>query len=211
MKIYPVIHVHDVDVHREVDIARRHDVAGVFLIDHDEDDARLLKAVAAVTYAHPDFFVGVNVMRRPLAAAIGVLEGMFGDELPVSAIWTDFIDIDGPPAPKHWRGLHFGGVAFKHQPPVVLADLPEVGAAARNRVDVATTSGEGTGKAADPVRLRALREGLAGRPLALASGVTPDNIVDYHGLVDHILVASGIAGPSGIDENELARLMASVA
>ncbi|KQU01964.1 hypothetical protein ASG56_20830 [Rhodococcus sp. Leaf7] len=207
MKIYPVIHVHEVDVHREVDIARQHDVAGVFLIDHDRDDARLMAAVAAVTHAHPGFFVGVNVIRRPLAAAIGVLESAFGDDLPVDAIWADFIDLDAPPAPTHWRGMHFGGVAFKHQPPVPLGDLPSVGAAARDRADVVTTSGEGTGRAADPVRLRALREGLAGRPLALASGVTPDNIVDYRGLVDHVLVASGIAGAEGMDEHKLATLM----
>ena len=207
MKIYPVIHVHETDVDREVDIARHHEVDGVFLIDHDEDDGRLMDAVAAVTQAQPGFFVGVNVIHRPLNAALEILKADFGVDFPVSAIWADYIDIDGPPAPKFWRGLHFGGVAFKHQAPVSFEDLPKVGAAARDHVDVATTSGAGTGQAADPCRIRALREGLKGRSVALASGVTPENIGNYRGLVDHVLVASGIAGTDGIDEAKLAQLM----
>ncbi len=42
MRIYPVIHVHDLDqVSEQVEVARRHPISGVFLIDHDADDIRL--------------------------------------------------------------------------------------------------------------------------------------------------------------------------
>lgn len=209
LQIYPVVHVHDCEPLAEVAKARRHGVAGVFLIDHDADDARLVDAIAAVTKEHPDFFIGANFIRRPIATALNLLGRRFRDGLPVNAIWADFVDPQGPTAPSDWNGLHFGGVAFKHQAAVELNELPAAARAVRNHVDVATTSGSATGQAAAPERIAALREGLGDCPVALASGVTPENVSDYRGLVDHVLVASGIAGSDGLDESKLARLMSA--
>jgi hypothetical protein len=221
MKVYPVIHVTGVEVTlAEVAKAVRHDIAGVFLIDHEADDARLVLAITAVAERYPDLFLGANFIRRPLAAALDILRGSFRTAAPLAAIWSDNAGLDAlldgtppaaPPDLPTWPGLHFGGVAFKYQTTIPLGQLSALGALARQYVDVATTSGPGTGVRADLRRLRALRDGLGDHPLALASGVTPENVADYVGLVDHVLIATGISRPGGgIDEAKLAALLRNV-
>lgn len=223
MLVYPVIHVTGVEESlREVRKAARHPIDGVFLIDHDADDQRLIDTIRAVTDEFGELFVGANFIRRPIEEAVDVLVGAFDGPIPLAAIWADRVtalgpgrDPDNPAAnrvqlPEQWQGLHFGGIAFKYQAEVPFEELPALGAAARHHVDVATTSGPGTGQAADLSRLNALRDGLAGHPLALASGVTPDNVAQYADLVDHVLVATGILGQDGlIEEAKLDALLAA--
>lgn len=221
MKVYPVIHVSGVQS-TLADVARvvGQPIAGVFLIDHDVDDSRLAKSVAAVADAYPDLFLGANFIGRSLSEAVAVMQQFLGTAAPLSAVWSDSAGLDAvlydstavPDArPSGWHGLYFGGVAFKYQAPVAVSDLPRLGATARRYVDVATTSGPGTGMSADLARLRALRVGLGDHPLALASGVTPQNVFQYVGLVDHVLVASGISGPDGrADEGLLNLLLTNV-
>lgn len=206
MHVYPVIHVRHVEqVLEQVEVARHHDIAGVFLIDHDADDARLIRSIIAVRRNHADLFLGANVIRRSASQALEILAPHFPDGIPLDALWSDnagvaldgddraFCTLGSARERTGWDGLHFGGIAFKYQSPVSDADLPRLGELARRHVDVPTTSGSGTGKAADTHKLVALRVGLGDHPLALASGVTPDNIHSFLGFVDHILVSTGIA------------------
>ena len=89
-----------------------------------------------------------------------------------------------------WPGLYFGGVAFKYQRPV-----DDLGAAARiagRYMDVVTTSGAGTGQAADLAKIAAMKAALDDLPLAIASGITPENVRDYLPISDCYLVATGI-------------------
>ena len=60
-------------------------------------------------------------------------------------------------------------------------------------MDVITTSGPGTGQAAEPAKIAAIRAGAGDHPMALASGVTPENVDDYLPWVDAYLVATGIS------------------
>ena len=60
-------------------------------------------------------------------------------------------------------------------------------------MDVVTTSGSGTGQAAHVDKTRAMKQALGTFPLALASGLTPDNIEDYLPHSDCYLVATGIS------------------
>lgn len=53
-------------------------------------------------------------------------------------------------------------------------------------------SGRGTGKAADVDKMKAFRKGCASK-LAVASGVTPENVGNYKDYVDAILIATGIS------------------
>jgi predicted TIM-barrel enzyme len=80
-------------------------------------------------------------------------------------------------------------------------------------MDVVCTSGPGTGMAADVDRIRALRAGLAGdAALALASGVTVDNVHAYLPHVDAFLVGTGIEERFGIfDANKVAALQQAIA
>ena len=59
-------------------------------------------------------------------------------------------------------------------------------------VDVVTTSGMATGCAASIDKVEMMRRALGKHPLALASGVTPENVDSYLPYVDAFLVASGI-------------------
>ncbi|MEM6422211.1 MAG: adenine phosphoribosyltransferase, partial [Pseudomonadota bacterium] len=76
--------------------------------------------------------------------------------------------------------------------------------------DVVTTSGVATGQEAALDKIAAFREGAGDRPLALASGVTPENAAQYRA-VDAFMVATGI-NRSGdfytIDPAQLTALLA---
>lgn len=223
MHVYPVIHVQDLDqVLSQVRLAQRHDVDGIFLIDHDANDARLSACVNAVRDAQPELFVGVNFIRRSAAQALRILHEEIG-HTAVDAIWADHagVDLEGPTAALRdlttarsevgWTGQHFGGIAFKYQDPVPPSDLPDLARAAAQHVDVPTTSGPATGQEADLTKLQLLRQGLGSHSLALASGVRPDNAVSFMGLVDHVLVATGINDERDqIDESKLDRLLTTV-
>jgi len=90
-----------------------------------------------------------------------------------------------------WQGLYFGGVAFKYQRSV--DDLQMAASTARDYMSVVTTSGPGTGAAARVEKIRTMKLGLRDYPLAIASGITPDNVGDYLPYSDCYLVATGIS------------------
>jgi phosphoribosylanthranilate isomerase len=62
---------------------------------------------------------------------------------------------------------------------------------------VICTSGPGTGVPADIAKVRALRAGTTA-PIALASGITPENVRDYLPYVDAYLVGTGIETRFGV-------------
>ncbi|TWP32961.1 hypothetical protein [Leekyejoonella antrihumi] len=224
MRVYPVIHVTDVQqVLNQARTALRHDIDGLFLIDHDADDHRLTNCVLAARQAHPDVFLGVNYIRRTAAQALRIMTRQIGAALPlVDAIWADNsgVQLDGDEsilqdlrsarAEIGWQGIHFGGIAFKYQPPVPATQLPVLATLAAQHIDIPTTSGPGTGREVDTAKLRALRQGLGDHPLALASGVRPENASLFVGLVDHVLVSSGVCDAQDrIDEHRLGDLLAA--
>jgi predicted TIM-barrel enzyme len=60
-------------------------------------------------------------------------------------------------------------------------------------MDVVTTSGPGTGQAAHVEKIRTMKAALGDFPLAIASGITPENVKDYLPFSDCYLVATGIS------------------
>ncbi len=60
-------------------------------------------------------------------------------------------------------------------------------------MDVVTTSGPGTGHAVHVDKIRAMKEALGQFPLAIASGITAENVQDYLPWSDCYLVATGIS------------------
>jgi predicted TIM-barrel enzyme len=87
--------------------------------------------------------------------------------------------------------LYFGGVAFKYQR--VVEDLEAACRIAARFMGVVTTSGIGTGHAADVEKIRRMKLSLGDVPLAIASGITPENVGDYLSFADCFLVATGIS------------------
>ena len=110
-------------------------------------------------------------------------------------------------AASGWRGLYFGGVAFKKQRPVDPTLHAHSAHIARPFMDVVTTSGAATGQATDVTKIKNFRRGLGSAPMAIASGITPDNAAD----VDCFLVATGINAPGDFYNIDPARLAALLA
>jgi predicted TIM-barrel enzyme len=60
-------------------------------------------------------------------------------------------------------------------------------------MDVVTTSGDGTGIAADIKKVSDMKSYIKDTPLGIASGITIENVDQYLPYVDAFLVATGIS------------------
>lgn len=215
--VLPVIHAtSEAQVLQNVRRAVTAGADGVFLINHDVSAQELLRFHDEVRRLHPSLWVGVNCLEHHPSWVI--------ERPDVAGVWADYagdFSLGMPPVGDGWRklppggswdGLYFGGVAFKGQRRVLPADLPKVTLRAAEWMDVVTTSGLGTGQAADVEKVRVMREALGSAPLALASGVTPDNVREYLPYVNAFLVASGISLDfENLDLNRTRRLVDLVA
>ena len=198
--VLPIVHVSNRDqAARNVRIARDAGANGAFLISHgDVSDSDLFDIYLRIAEENAGFWLGVNCL------------GWGADELfaraadRVAGVWMDDALIDeahdeqptaeriaGVQQGAGWRGLYFGGVAFKYQRPV--RDLASAARKAVPFVDVVTTSGPGTGRAAAPEKIRTMKQAIGDAPLAIASGVTPENVPDYLPWADCFLVGTGIS------------------
>ncbi|MBW2023646.1 MAG: adenine phosphoribosyltransferase, partial [Deltaproteobacteria bacterium] len=90
-----------------------------------------------------------------------------------------------------WLGLYFEDVAFKYQRRV--EDVAWATRLARSYMDVVTTSGPGMGQPAPLSKIVIMRQALGDVPLAIASGITPEDVGDYLDVADCFLVATGIS------------------
>ncbi len=201
--VLPVIHVqHAAQAVRNAQRAMSAGADGIFLINHSITPTHLLTAWRAVVEALGDSaWVGLNIL--------GVHpDTLFADlPKPLDGVWVDNALItDGPEQPDAdrvrdaqkrggWqpRQLYFGGVAFKYQTAVAWDDLATTAKAAAQYVDVVTTSGSATGQAASPDKLRVMKEAIGDTPLAIASGITPENVEHFLPYADAFLVATGIS------------------
>lgn len=201
--VLPVIHVvTEEQTVRNAQVARDAGADGVFLIGHGVSQDRVLVVCDTVLDAMPDWWIGLNCLG--LSA-----DRVFQSIAPrVAGVWVDDAGIDegqwDQPYADHVgimrrrhapASLYFGGVAFKYQRPV--HDLEGVCDAARRHMDVVTTSGPGTGRAAEVTKIQRMREALGDAPLAIASGITPENVDQYLPYADCFLVATGISRSDG--------------
>jgi len=197
--VLPVIHVAtERQALRNASIAYDAGADGVFLINHTTSSAELLDIHAAVAAAFPAWWIGVNCLDLEPRNVFGAVSRR------VDGVWVDNAMIDEEGAEQTagqrvldaqrehgWNGLYFGGVAFKYQREV--ENLQAAARIARGYMDVVTTSGPGTGQAAHVEKIRTMKEALGDFPLAIASGITPDNISGYLPFSDCYLVATGIS------------------
>jgi predicted TIM-barrel enzyme len=221
--VTPVIHVVDFDqVDRNIRIALSDGAHGIFLINHDFAIPPFLPIIHAVRQAFPDLWLGVNFLAVTGADAFPILGDLEANGCRIDAYWADDARIDERTALQKeaegiadtrrasgWTGLYFGGTAFKKQRPVEPADYEKSARIAAGFMDVVTTSGIATGHEADLGKIRDFRRGAGDHALALASGITPEN-VDRYKDVDCLLVATGINREGdfyNIDPARLAKLM----
>ncbi|MEM8795308.1 MAG: adenine phosphoribosyltransferase [Pseudomonadota bacterium] len=218
--VIPVIHVLDTPrTVKNIEIAIREGAAGVFLINHDFGVPEFLPIITDVRRHFPSLFLGVNflgVSGRDAFPILATLEQENGTT--VDAYWADNAHIDENGGDQEtandiaaardesgWRGLYFGGTAFKKQRPVKPEDYAAAAREARPFMDVITTSGTATGIEADLGKIDDFREGAGDQALALASGITPENAHSYT-QVDCFMVATGINEEGNFYDIDAARL-----
>lgn len=217
-QVYPVIHYET--IRQALDnaaIVERCGCPGVFLISMDGRDDELDRAIMAVKYRFTGLKVGGNYLSlRPLEALKRCLE------MDISATWTDRPGVSSAGVTdealaisklleQHPEHQFFGSVAFKYQAPELFPAKAAVAAAQLGMV--ATTSGAATGQAADVAKLAEMKAALGNSPLALASGVSPENAHLFIPHVDFFLVSTHIAmSPTSpmLSEEKLRALMAVV-
>ncbi|ARE42381.1 hypothetical protein RGUI_4355 (plasmid) [Rhodovulum sp. P5] len=204
--VTPVIHVQDAgQALRNLDVIDGAGCPGAFLINHDFPMAPFLPILREIRAARPDLWLGVNFLAQPGNIAFPVLGDLAQEGFVFDAYWADDARIDERAAQQTeadeiarireisgWDGLYLGGVAFKKQRPVAPADYTTAARTALPYMDVVCTSGIATGKEADLGKIETFRAALGTKPLALASGITPENAARYADVVDLFLVATGI-------------------
>ena len=185
-ELIPVIHmVNENNVRTNINTCVDVGIKKVFLINHVVSVNDLIKCAIRTKEDHPDLWIGLNMLGTTTEDALSMeVKGIDG-------LWCDAsITPERASEYRNFKGMFFGGLAFKYQPQP--KDLELACKQAILSTDVATTSGSATGKAANIDKMKLIREYLGNHPMAIASGVSADNIDSYKGIVDYLLVASSI-------------------
>lgn len=205
--ILPVIHVVDErQAVRNAVMARSEGADGVFLISHGPvSGLNLIQRVyPAVRSVVDRFWVGVNCLDMDNCEALIAAQRAAADALWVDNCGADAEDpTEGEALARTLADLHaryasghvpavFGGTAFKYQPSSrTPADAARRAAA---YVNVVTTSGAATGSEPDVAKIKAMRKAIGPTGLlAIASGISSENIGDYVAETNAFLVASSIS------------------
>ncbi len=225
--VTPVIHVlSTAQALVNLETLRAAGCPGAFLINHDFGREAFLPILRDVRRAVPDLWLGVNFLAEDGRVGFATLGALAIEGVVFQALWADDACLDerqgdqpdakaiaDARAASGWTGLYFGGVAFKKQRPVAEADLDRAAQLGADWLDVVTTSGLATGQAPDLAKIARFRAAIGDRPLALASGITPENAGQFACDVDCFLVATGINHPGdfyNIDPARLAALLQAV-
>lgn len=217
MKIYPVVHVNNIEQSLEQsELAFSSGADGVFLIDHHgHGPETLVLAYNSVRERFPEQFIGLNFLGVPDPVDVYTVterlkRGGAINKAP-DALWVDdargdITSFDDPVSRLEVLAQNrsesdflknikfFGGTAFKYT--IDYTDDPVEAAVQANQnehfIDVITTSGEGTGKAASLEKIRSMKAAIGNNALALASGVDANNINSYKPYVDYVLVSTSV-------------------
>lgn len=208
IEVFPVVHINDIrEAADQASVAFEAGADGVYLIDHRAGvPTRLINTFNDVAKEHPDKFVGVNYLQYDSAATAfdDVLLRESANELVrlPDGIWVDNADQSKETTMKiradfpHLNAIRYlGGVAFKYTD--FYKEDPEEAAHEATRlmdyVDVVTTSGRGTGYAPSPEKIARMKEAIGpDKKLAVASGISSENIAQYGQTFDQLLVSTSI-------------------
>ena len=202
--VLPVIHVLETNRTLEnIDILVERGVPGCFLINHDFDVEQFLPIVRQVRAIYPSFWIALNFLAVTGKQAFPILGKLQNEGCKIDAYWADDAcineqggqdqaeEIARARVASGWNGLYFGGTAFKKQREVNPDHYGDAAKKASPFMDVVTTSGIATGKEADLSKIETFRRAIGDKPMALASGITPEN-ARYYADVDCFMVATGI-------------------
>ena len=206
--VLPVIHVLDYEqTYRNIVIAMEGGCPGVFLINHDFEKEKLLPIIKRIRAAFSDYWLGINFLAVTGEFAFPILGALQSEGICIDGYWADDACIDERRAENDqveanrinivrkesgWQGLYIGGTAFKKQREVDPARYAYSAQLATSYMDVVVTSGIATGHAADVTKIKTFRTSCEDTALAIASGITLDNVKNYIEDADLLMVATGI-------------------
>lgn len=206
--VLPVVHVTDTEqVIKNAGIAQEAGADGIFLISMLGRPRDFINTIhSAVAEKFPGLWVGANYLELP------AFEVFANPKPDINGIWTDNAEVNSlfeeqiqaglirkAQNESRWPGLYFGGVAFKYQQKVPDERLEQTARVASNYMDVITTSGDGTGNAPDVSKIQVMKSGAGDKPLAIASGISPDNVHKYLEVANAFLVATSLLKPGTQD------------
>jgi hypothetical protein len=173
-------------------IAYENGADGIFLINHNIHYSVVCFLYEEIRKKFPQSWIGINLL--DVANKWKDLESILcvrGNFPGLNALWVDGM-------PNHRLNIKpeievFGGVAFKYLNPNQGGnDLALACEKATKNVNVITTSGNQTGSPPSIEKLMEIRKHIGNSRLALASGVTLENITSFKPIVDDFIVASSI-------------------
>jgi uncharacterized protein len=187
---------------------------GGHVLSDEEIYPNLFDIAIDVKYKYPNYFIGVNpldlstldALEASCASQIKNMELLQSDKI-FDALWTDDGGIreneNGAFLPENLQynlslraGLqsfgiqYFGGVAFKYRPQPQSLEL--VAKEAAKYFSVVVTSGLATGAPADVEKIKTIKDYIGPVPLALASGVTEENLQQYYKYVEVFIVGTSL-------------------
>jgi predicted TIM-barrel enzyme len=196
--VYPVVHHTDHPTTlSQARLALRLGADGVFLISHGGRDCDLVPLAHTLMAEYPDKLIGLNFLSLDAGTALAwcIREGFKLLWVDDAGVTSDGATLEGQAfaraGAEHGLTL-FASVAFKYQKPDA-----NPGEAARQAIAlgmVPTTSGAGTGHAPEVAKIATMRSVLAPTDrLALASGMTVDNLHAFLPHATDFLVATGVS------------------
>lgn len=207
-RLIPVIHLIDTNqVKENIEICLENNVNHVFLINHQSNYEHLLYVTEDIRYFYPELWIGLNMLDVHPHVSLTM---NFLKENDINALWIDKTLTLADVSNIQFKGEIFSGLNFKYQKQYSDEELIDVINILKQTSTVACTSGAGTGIEANIDKIKKLKEAIGDSfPLALASGVSVDNIESYLPYVDDFLVASSITDNKTeiIDSNKLKKLI----
>lgn len=205
-RVFPVVHYRDWEqAYSQAMLAAKCGASGVFLINHEsfsdkDNNEKLFEVAASLKQSNREFKVGVNLLGEPFfAACVKAIESKVVDML-----WTDTPEINSNKIGKNAILVKefleskrscmeiFASVAFKYQ--AIEHDPSRAAQNVQKLGFIPTTSGSGTGCAPSTEKISTIRKDLlVNTRLAIASGITPNNISGFLANASDFLVATGIS------------------
>lgn len=213
--LFPVVHcVDSAQVQRAVEVAMGNGADGVFLINQGGFVRSEVVRAAKSALASGAPFVGVNLLGLRADDALDTIgttsiPGLWCDD---AKVWLDHYDGPARAVAANARLLDrrfFGGVALKYRREIPVARLGEIARmAVEAGVEIITTSGPATGSPPTVGKVAAMRAAIGDHALAIASGITPENVGAFLPYVDAFLVATGIEDSFGVFDPGKVRALA---
>lgn len=206
--VYPVIHQLTPETSiAEAQVAFECGADGVFLISHNGQNEELFAPACKIKKMFPYAKVGMNLLGY---SALDSLETVI--DFGLDMVWVDDCGVRSDEKKDYVQKISeilyrnkgipefYGSVAFKYQREDSNPGLAAIEACKAGMIP--TTSGTGTGSAPQVDKIHGMQESLrtlqsethfGSMPLAIASGMDPDNIDQFLPYATHFLVSTGIS------------------